>query len=88
MTLFEIIQNLAAYDAEWTIYAAEPWTSESRAIVASEPDSGDLPPKAKDLDLKYFLEIFIARELLADLGGTLTPEEQCKRVIHYAIHDA
>jgi hypothetical protein len=88
MTLLEIIQNLAAYDNEWTIYAAEPWTPISHAIVAFEPDSGELPSETKSLGLKYLLEVFIAREFLADLDGTLSPEERCHRIIRYAIDDA
>ena len=88
MTLLEIIQNLATYDAEWTIYAAEPWTSESQAIVAFELDSGGLPSEAGDLDLDYFLEVFIAREFVADLDDTLSAEDQCRRVVLYAINDA
>lgn len=88
MILLDVIQNLAAYESTWTIFAAQPWTPQSMAAVAYEPDSGDLPVEAKDFGLKYFLEVFIAREILEDLGGAPDPESQCKRIIQYAINDA
>lgn len=38
--LGDVIDRLAEFDSEYTIYAAEPWTEKSEAVVAREPDAG------------------------------------------------
>jgi len=90
MTLIEAIRDLGKHDAEATIYAAEPWTEESQAVVAFEPEEGGLPVEAENLS--YFLEVFIARDFLEDweatLGASPTLQELCARLIQYAINDA
>jgi hypothetical protein len=90
--LIELVTELDALDADGTIYAAEPWTEVSVAIVAQEPESGGLPVEAEVLGLKYFLEVIIAREVLdgwtsnRDVQPTLP--QKCARLIKYAIYDA
>ena len=92
MTLLEAIRDLEALDDESTMYAAEPWTENSETIVAREPESGGLPGEAEKLHLAYFLEVFIARDLLegwaTNLGVEPTVREKCARLIQYAINDA
>ena len=92
MTLLETIRRLDSLDEESTIYAAEPWTADSQAIIAPEPDTGGLPAKAKKLGLAYFLEVFVARDFLEEWIGNLdaepTLQEKCSRLIEYAKTDA
>jgi hypothetical protein len=92
MTLADVLGSLDSFDAEDTIYAAEPWGKESKAIVTRELDTGGVPEEAQAQGMKYFLEIFIARELLEDWKPTLAKEPTrdiiCERLIHYAIYDA
>jgi len=92
MTLLELVSALDSLDEESTIYASEPWAEDSKVFVAPEPDSGGLPAGAQELGLKYFLEVFIARQFLEDWAGNLgaepTPPEKCARLIQYAINDA
>jgi hypothetical protein len=92
MKLIEAVQDLDALDKESTIYAATPWTENSEVIVAREPDSGGLPVEAEKLDLKYFLEVFIAQDFLEDWLSNFdvqpTSQEKCIRLIKYAISDA
>jgi len=64
--LGDVIDRLAEFDSEDTIYAAEPWTEQSEAIVAREPDAGGLPSEALDTDMKYFLEVGIAQSFIED----------------------
>lgn len=92
MNLREAIRDLDSFDVEGTIYAARPWNEKSTAIVALEPISGSQPEEAERLGLEYFLEIFIAREIL-DMwisSGNEPPtlEEKCSRLIAYAIDDS
>jgi hypothetical protein len=92
MKLLEIIEGLNSFDRKETIYASLPWTMNSDAIVTMEPESGGLPPEAEKLGMKYFLEVFIAKDFLDDwkasLGAKPTIEQECSRVIQYAINDA
>lgn len=90
--LGDLLDRLASLDEDATIYAAEPWTDESTAIVAIEPPAGDLPEEAARRGLKYFLEVHVARDVLAGWEATLsqppTTQERRARLIRYAIHDA
>jgi hypothetical protein len=92
MKLIEAIRNLDALDEESTIYASEPWTENSEAIVARESESGGLPNDAEKLGLKYFLEVFIARDFLegwmSNLDAQPTLQQKCARLIKYAVTDA
>jgi hypothetical protein len=92
MTLLEAVRDLDILDEESTIYASEPWTKDSIAIVDYEPAAGGLPIEAERLGLQYFLEVSIARDFIedwaasSDAGAML--EQQCARLIVYAITDA
>ncbi|KOQ82269.1 hypothetical protein ABW48_26535 [Pluralibacter gergoviae] len=92
MTLIDIINKLDSFDGDDTIYVKRPWKPESAAIVATEPDTGGIPPGAEKIDAEYFLEIFLAAEFLEGwlLNGAQKPstEEQCFRLIQYAENDA
>lgn len=91
-TLNNIVTDLAALDEAATIYAAEPWTGDSKALVAQEPLAGGLPPETKAAGLKYFIEVAIARDFLdgwiAGLDHAPSPQEMCDRLIRYAVTDA
>jgi hypothetical protein len=92
VTLIELIRDLDSLDEGSTIYAAEPWAENSKAILGPEPEAGGLPTQAAKLGLKYFLEVFIAQDLLegwtANLDAEPTLQEKCARIIKYAITDA
>lgn len=91
-TLAAVVNDLESLDSDATIYVAEPWTGESRTLVEFEPAAGGLPEAAVRDGLKYFLEVFVARDFLADwltsLSQQPTAEERCERLIRYAVNDA
>lgn len=64
MNLYQVLSSLADFDDEETIYAKEPWSLASEAIVAVEPEDGSLPGDAQTKGLSYFVEIFVAKEFL------------------------
>jgi hypothetical protein len=93
--LIELIASLDGLDGEETIYARQPWSEDSDAMVALEdPESADfgIPPEAAGAGMKYFLEVFITREVvegwLSNLDEKPTLAAICQRVIEYAINDA
>ena len=71
-TLSDIVCNLRSYDEEsvsgqeLTIYAEEPWTAHSQAIVCWSLPKGGLPYDAAKLRLVRLVEVRSAVSLLAD----------------------
>jgi hypothetical protein len=92
MTLLEVVERLDELDDESTIYASRPWSCDSVAVLGFEPEEGGLPGSAAALGASYFLEVFVAKEFLADwiASGNRrpTPRERCERLIRYATTDA
>lgn len=91
MTLADVATRLREFDQTCTIYAAEPWTAASSAIVDYEPDEGGLPREAVRLGLSYFLEIEIANDVVDSWVSTQEQPDDaatCQRLIDYAVNDA
>jgi len=92
MRLGDVLDRLSEFDSEDTVYASEPWTEDSDAMVAREPDQGGVPPGASDAGMKYFLEVSVAQVFKEDWlvsskdEPTLSATHQ--RLIDYAINDA
>ncbi|HVT30417.1 MAG TPA: hypothetical protein VHE81_20570 [Lacipirellulaceae bacterium] len=92
MKLSDVVARLDSLDREATIYAAQPWTSESSAVVETEPSSGGLPEAAAQCGMAYFLEVFVAHDFVEDWEASLdkspSAAERCERLIRYAVDDA
>jgi hypothetical protein len=94
--LIELVERLAEWDDdETTIYACEPWTEASDAMVAlPDPERKPyaIPLEVVEAGMNYFLDVFIAREvvegLIAFLGKTPNSTAICQRLIEYATYDA
>ncbi|PBB32743.1 hypothetical protein EOA60_04615 [Mesorhizobium sp. M1A.F.Ca.IN.020.06.1.1] len=91
--LLDVVGRLSDFDEEDTIYVSEPWTEDSDAMVATAPDDTMVPPKAAaKAGLTYFIEIFIAIEVIE--GWIASQKEKpslsaiCDRLIYYATYDA
>lgn len=92
MKLLDVVGRLSDFDEEDTIYVSEPWTEESDAMVAPEPEEGLVPANAAKAGLTYFIEIFIAIEFTEAWIASLDEEPSlsaiCQRLIEYATYDA
>jgi len=90
MTLVEALEKISTLDDGATIYATEPWSPLSRAIVAVEPPHGSVPLEASANGCTYFLEVAVASEVLdgLDRNRYRTNIQRCERVIEYAVRDA
>jgi len=92
--LIKLIERLDELEDEDTIYAREPWTEDSDAMVVPdpEPDPDAMPPEAVEAGMTYFLEVFLAREVVEGWTASLSEKPSltatCRRVIAYAINDA
>jgi hypothetical protein len=85
------VANLSDHDDEMTIYAKEPWTCDSEALLSRESGVAGVPEGTAS-DAAYFIEVCVAKEFLegwrARRRRTATAKEQCERLIQYAINDA
>jgi hypothetical protein len=92
VTLTDAIRDLSFFDDESTIYAAKPWSAASQVVIAREGEAGGPPQEVQDLGLKYFLEVFVARDVLEDSTGNhpveATIQDKVRRLIRYAEADA
>lgn len=91
MKLIDVVKDIKKFDDEFTIYAKEPWTTESPAAVEYEPDEGQ-PDAVKNNNMTYFLEVDLSIEFLEGWTQHLkkepTLQEKCQRLIDYAINDS
>ena len=77
-TLADIVRDLRSYAEDpvgWqepTIYATEPWSAYSDAIISWSMPKGGLPDDAARLRLVRFVEVRSAIELLAEDYDRLT----------------
>ena len=95
MTLQDIVRSIDGLDdadGALTIYAADPWTPSTSAIVVRQRDDGRIPDQAVAAGCRYFLEVSIALEVLAHFpilrGHQPSEAEKCERLIEYAENDA
>ncbi len=85
MDLFYVLLNIQEFAEDGIIYAEKPWHLQSNAKVITD----SLPTIINDEKLEYFLEIFIVLELFEEMQTSNTClQDQCLRIIEYAIHDA
>lgn len=90
--LIDRIMEFDSYSDEEDIYAKMPWSPDSPSIILERPETPDIPEEAISEGMSYFIAAFIAREFLKDWVEMQNYEssfqEQCERLIQYAIHDA
>jgi hypothetical protein len=90
MTLRDLLASRRDWTDEDTIYVTQPWNGDAEALISNDaPDTTD-PIVRSGRHYDYFLEGFIARDFLDDLGVSATDvsREACDRLIRYAIYDA
>ena len=90
--LIEIVKDMDTVDEELTIYAVEPWTPDSDALLGMEPDDAVAPPEALAIGASYFIEVYIAKEFLEGWARgkhkAASVQQRCDRLIKYAVNDA
>jgi hypothetical protein len=88
MKLIEALNLISAneeFDDLMTVYVKKPWGVDSDAIIVPQPEDGSITPVDGH---DYFLEVFIIKDWLDDLGSSEVSEATCNRIIQYAINDA
>lgn len=87
MRLIELIEGASAWtDDDTAIYAARPWSSDADAVLISPAPLSTEPVERNGKLYDYFLETFIAREVIEGFAGSA--DLQCQRLIDYAENDA
>ena len=91
MKMMELTQKLYELDSEKTIYAKKPWLPETEVEIRNEPETGLVPKDLENAGFEYFLEVFIAQEVIPNLSHvepSFTLEQWCEKLINYAENDA
>jgi len=88
MILIEVIEKIDDLDDEATIWVkvGEELNTSTKAVVAAEDESG-LNPIFGGVKYMYFLEVFIAKEIIETMPE-VTTSQKVNRIIYYAINDA
>lgn len=88
MTLKDLLASRLKWTEEDTIYVVQPWTCDAEAVLSNDVSEATIFQSGKRYD--YFLEGFIARDFLDDLGASAADisEDACHRLICYARDDA
>lgn len=87
MRLIELIARAPDWTGDDTaIYVARPWCRDADAILVSPAPDTTEPVERDGIHYAYFLETFIARDVLEGLEGST--DDRCQRLIYYAENDA
>ncbi|HEX8303069.1 hypothetical protein [Sphingomonas sp.] len=94
MRLIELLRSASEWsDEDTTIYVAPEWSGNAEAILVTPAPDTTEPVVRDGRRYDYFLETFVAREVIEDYASTAegahaTEEERCNRLIRYAQDDA
>ena len=93
MRLIEIFEEAVEQgDDDTTFYVEWPWAPDAEAILVSPSPDTTEPVERDGRSYDYFLEVFIAREVIEDFAATegesASRLRRCKRLILYAETDA
>ena len=87
MRLIELMDGASTWsDDDTTIYVARPWSCDADAVLVSPAPDTTEPVERDGALFDYFLETFIAREVIEGLAGSA--DQRCQRLIAYAENDA
>ena len=89
MKLRELLCERGKWTEDETIYVVEPWSSDADALLSSDSPGTTDPIIQSGKLYTYFLEGFIACDLLDDLEvPDDVGEAAVERLIRFAIYDA
>ena len=88
-TLVEIVDSLEMLDEDHCIFARKPWSTNTLATVGPLTDDFRVPAEVAGEEFEYFLEVYVAIEVL-EVFGTRQPNLQERRnlIFYYAENDA
>jgi len=92
--LLELIRTAPEWrDDDTSIYVVRSWSCDADAILISPSPETTEPIERHGVKYHYFLETFIAREVIEDYlaseqGRHASDRHLCQRVIAYAENDA
>lgn len=89
MILQEALDQVDEVNDDEVIFAAQPWTLSSAAEICRLDERHSVPASVAARGMSYFLEIFVAREVLEVFGThRATKEQRRDLLLYYAEHDA
>lgn len=89
VALADIINQLDGVDEGQIICARRPWSDQAEGLLALPDENLSVPNDVKAAGFEYFLEVFVAREVLQVFGNKpATLEDKIRLLIYYAENDA
>lgn len=89
MNLGEALDQIETRAPDEVVFAKEPWTLQSEALVGRLDERWWVPAEIASQGFVYFLEVSVATEVLALIGGRpVSAEERRELLLYYAENDA
>lgn len=89
MNLEQAVMTLDALNQDSILCVRRPWDARSECVVAMPDENFGVPADVKEAGFSYFLEVFVASEVLEVLEGKpSTNDERVRLLIYYAENDA
>lgn len=81
MYLFKLIIKLKGFFATMKFKRKKPRKPHSEVVIATEPDDGGLPYQAAKINAEYYIEIFLAEEILEGWLSSFDQKPLVKRSV-------
>lgn len=85
MTLSDLVAQAERWPDDATVFAAMPWRPDAAAALIRPAPATAAPIRQDGVELHYFLETALAREILASLAGS--PAARCSRLIGHVMDE-
>lgn len=89
MKVTEAVERIDELEEEAVLCVRRPWVADAESHVCLLSSDLSVPPAVKALGYEYFLEVSVAKEVLAVLNErTPTGDKKLRLLLHYAENDA
>jgi hypothetical protein len=89
MTLADIVNELSGVAEDQIICARRPWSTLAEILVVVPDDNLSVPGEVESAGFEYFLEVFVARDVLQVFGDKpVTLDDKIRLLVYYAENDA
>ena len=89
MTLADIVNQLSVAADDRIICVRRPWSAQAESLLALPEANLSVPSDVKLAGFEYFLEVFVAREVLQVFGNKPAAlGDKVRLLIYYAQNDA
>ena len=88
MKLEDAVRELDGFDKNAILCVRRPWSPSAECTVAPPDENLGVPMHVKKAGLEYFMEVYIALEVLSVFEKPASEKEKIELLIYYAENDA